>query len=457
MNLFEEATGLDKAGRYDEAEKLYDMLLSQNHDNAGLLATMGVLYLRKQKYGLAISLFHRALLKDPKHSEVLSNLGLAYKNSGQIEKCHEYLALACEGNPTAEVLSNYAGIFTQTGNPGKAQELCERALAKNPDIAIAHWNLSLALLESGQWERAWEEHEWGLKKVANTTSMRVDREIGKVPYWDGTPGKTVAVYGEQGLGDEIMFASMLQDLMKTNTVILECHKRLKHLFELNFPGVPIYGTREDHAISWPFDHEIDYRVSIGSLGKFYRKTKESFPGTPYLKAEPAPRGKKFRVGISWTGGQKASRVQVRTVPLSWWKAILCNDCEFISLQYTDCAEEISATEKQGYSVKQFPEIKSDDYYETAKLVASCDLVISVCTSVIHLAGALGVPCWVMVPDKPAWRYGAKGPIPWYSSVRLYRQNRNDSWIPVVEKIAFDLRDLLEDLEEVDGPALIRAA
>ena len=293
-------------------------------------------------------------------SEIVSMVGLEIKNSGQGEKCHEYLALACEGNPTAEVLSNYAGIFTQTGNPEKAQELCERALAKNPEIAIAHWNLSLALLESGQWERAWDEHEWGLKKSANTSSMRVDRDIGKAPYWDGTPGKTVAVYGEQGIGDEIMFASMLPDLLKTNTVILECHKRLKHLFELNFPVIPIYGTREDSAISWPFDHEIDYRVSIGSLGKFFRRTKESFPGTPYLKAEPATKGKKFRVGISWTGGQKASRVMVRTVPLSWWKAILCNDCEFISLQYTDCAEEISIVEKQGYSIKQFPEIKSDD-------------------------------------------------------------------------------------------------
>ena len=419
------------------------MLLTQNHDNAGLLATMGTLYLQSGRYGLAIHFLHAALRASPTQSEVLSNLGLAYKNSGQGEKCFKYLEQSCKHDPNAEALSNFAGLFTQSGTPDKAIELCSRAIKKNPELVIAHWNLALALMESGQWDRAWDEHEWGLKRVKNTNVMRTDREIGNAPYWDGTPGKTVAVYGEQGIGDEIMFASMLPDLLKTNTVIFESHKRLKHLFERAFPGMPIYGTREDHAISWPFDHQIDYRISIGSLGKFYRRSKESFPGTPYLVAESAPKGDKFRVGISWTGGQKAGRVRTRTVPLSWWKSILNNtECEFISLQYTECEEEIALMEKQGYSIKQFPEVKADDYYETAKLVKSCDLVISICTSVIHLAGALGVPCWVAVPSKPAWRYGVSGRMPWYKSVRLYRQT--DSWIPVVERIGSDLDALLSE-------------
>ena len=103
-------------------------------------------------------------------------------------------------------------------------------------------------------------------------------------------------------------------------------------------------------------------------------------------------------------------------------------------------------EKQGYSIKQFTEVKADDYYETAKLVKSCDLVISICTSVIHLAGALGVPCWIMVPNKPAWRYGVSGRMPWYKSVRLYRQT--DSWIPVVDRIGDDLAQLLDIRKEL---------
>ena len=139
----------------------------------------------------------------------------------------------------------------------------------------------------------------------------------------------------------------------------------------------------------------------------------------------------------------------RSVPLSWWRSILDNrDVEFVSLQYTDCEAELELMEKQGYSIRQYPEIKADDYYETAKIVKSCDLVISICTSVIHLAGSLGVPCWVMVPNKPAWRYGVAGGMKWYRSVPLYRQNKDESWMPVVERVGSDLADLLSIKKEI---------
>jgi len=101
--------------------------------------------------------------------------------------------------------------------------------------------------------------------------------------------------------------------------------------------------------------------------------------------------------------------------------------------------------KDGYDIKTYPEIMAFDYSDTAKIVKSCDLIISVCTSVVHLAGALGVPTWVMVPSKPAWRYGVEGRMVWYKSVRLYRQR--ESWLPVVEVIADDLRNLLEVKDE----------
>ena len=100
----------------------------------------------------------------------------------------------------------------------------------------------------------------------------------------------------------------------------------------------------------------------------------------------------------------------------------------------------------GYDIQQFKEAKADDFYDTARLVKSCDLVISVCTTIVHLCGALGVPCWVMTPRHPAWRYQNKGPMPWYKSIRLYRQpvSNQDSWIAVVERIALDLSYLLAE-------------
>jgi len=441
MDIFDQATELHKAKKLDEAEKLYDQLLTQNHNNVGLLATVGTLYLQQGKIGLAITLLEMSLKygKD-RPSDVLSNLGLAYRNSGQHDKCLEYLEESVHKHPSAQCLANYGGMFIESEEMHKCIDNSVKAIEIEPDLAIAHWNLGLCQLSEGKWDTAWDEYEWGLK------CMRVDRKIGDAPYWDGTHGKTIAVYGEQGLGDEIMFASMLPDLMKTNTVILECHKRLKTLFEKSFPGVPCYGERESENPTWPEHEPFDYRISIGSLGKFYRRSRASFPGSPYLKADPLPSGEKFRVGISWTGGQKLGRVQKRSVPLSWWETILnVPSVEFVSLQYTDSDEELDLMDTLGYSIKRPPEAKAEDYYETAMLVQSCDLVISICTSVVHLAGALGVPCWVMTPEYPAWRYQNEGGMPWYRSVRLYRSpdTKKDAWIPVIQRIGFDLDELLK--------------
>jgi len=444
-DLFKEAAEHHSNGRYAEAEKAYDMLLTQNHENGGLLATMGTMYLQTGKYGLAIHMLEAAKKNKFDGSDVLSNLSLAYKNSGQAEKAKQYIEQACNvPDPCSGALANYSGFFTNVGNPEKCLELCNQAIAKEPNLVVAHWNKSLALLELGRWEEAWDEHEWGLKGHKGISPMRVDRTIGDIPMWDGTPGKTVLAIGEQGLGDEIMFASMIHDLMQVGNVVIECHKRLKTLFEKSF-NVPCHGTREDTTIDWIDRHKIDARIHMGSLGKFFRRTKEAFPGTPYLKADPIlPRGDKPRVGISWFGGgAKHGRIKTRTIPLTWWQPILDNDCEFVSVQYKE-KNEIGIVEKLGYEVKLFDWIPDQeaDYLKTAEVVASCDLIITVCTSVVHLAGALGIPCWVMTPNKPAWRYGVNGPMPWYRSVRLYRQAPNQPWTPVIQKVAEDLQKLI---------------
>lgn len=434
--ILRNADAFNLDGNFVEAEKLYDQLLTQNHDSPSLLATMGTMYLRSQRLGLAISLLHRAADLTPQ-SEILCNLAIAYKYSGQYEKAMKYFEKATRVNPTAEAFATYSAMFVNVGTPEKALTEANKALKMDPQHAMAHWNRAMAMLELGDWEHAWDEHEWGFD-----AKMRVRRNIADAPYWDGTEGKTVVVYGEQGLGDEIMFASMLPEMMARNDVILESHPRLKTTFEKSFPGLKVYGTRDKPESDW--QHEIDYSVSIGSLGKWFRRSRGDFPGTPYLKADPLPRERRFRVGISWTGGLKQGRIRTRTIPLAWWGSILSNpECEFVSLQYTDCAAEIESVNREGYEIKQVPEAKADDYYETARLVASCDLVISCCTSVVHLAGALGVPCWVMVPNKPAWRYGVTGGMPWYRSVRLYRQPKGDAdaWKQVVERVGFDLSEL----------------
>ena len=443
MELWDQACQLHLERKFDEAEKIYVQLLEQNHDNAGLMATLGSLYVQIGKAGLGIHFLEAALKAGLRQTDVLTNIGIAYKHAGQMKKARMYFDESVKEEPSAQSLTNYSGLLIESGQNEKCIELCEQAIKEDPTLPIAHWNLALSLLSEGVWDRAWNEHEWGLK----ANGIREDRLVLRKPIWDGTKGKTVLVYGEQGLGDEIMFTSMLPDLLKTNTVVYECHQRLETLFKKSFPHVTFYGTRESRSVSWADNHKIDYRIPIGSLGQFFRRTRESFPGTPYLKAEPLPKGEKFRVGISWVGGgAKIGRVQKRSVPLSWWKPILdAPNVEFVSLQYTESQEDIDLVGALGYDIKVMDEyVKAHDYYETARLVASCDLVISVCTSVVHLAGALGVPCWVMTPRWPAWRYQNHGPMPWYRSVRLYRSPTPEveGWIPIIARIGADLEELV---------------
>lgn len=269
--LWNKAVSLHEANKFQEAEPLYVRLLEQNHKNSGLMATLGSLYLQLNRPGLAIHFMEMAAEK-LHEADLYTNLGLAYKNAHQIEKARHWFEKSISENPTPESLTNYSGLYIECGEDEKCMRLCREAIAKKYDLPVAHWNLAIALLANGQWEEAWDEYEWGLKGH----EIRARRYIGEYPWWDGSPGKTVLIYGEQGLGDEIMFASMLREASKNNTIILECHQRLETLFKKAFPQITVYGTREEmRRPEWVSNHKIDAILSIGSLGKFYRRDRKS--------------------------------------------------------------------------------------------------------------------------------------------------------------------------------------
>lgn len=141
------------------------------------------------------------------------------------------------------------------------------------------------------------------------------------------------------------------------------------------------------------------------------------------------------------------RVQKRSVPLTWWKPILDAgaEVEFVSLQYGIGKEDdLDVMDALGYDIQRPSEADAQDYNETARLVKSCDLVITICTSIVHLAGALGVPCWCATPKYPAWRYQNAGAMPWYRSVRLYRSPlaEQEGWKPVIERMRYDFEGLI---------------
>jgi ADP-heptose:LPS heptosyltransferase len=245
-----------------------------------------------------------------------------------------------------------------------------------------------------------------------------------------------------------MFASMVGDLRRVAaSVTLVCDSRLVSLFAASLPGV----TVADPLHAQVSAGAIDKVVAMGSLGHAFRPTLDSFPRTPYLApraearadwaARLGPRTQPLRIGLTWRGGTPATRSNFRSLSLARLQPLLqIPGCEYISLQHGDVEAEIAASPAP---VRNFPADDLRDFESLAALTAELDLVISVQTSLVHLCGAIGQTCLTFIPHNPEWRYGAAGStMPWYDSVRLYRQAETGDWDPVIEQIELAVRERL---------------
>lgn len=217
----------------------------------------------------------------------------------------------------------------------------------------------------------------------------------------------------------------------------------------SFPGIPIYGTKQQNGmVEWYKNHKVDAKVSIGSLAKFYRQNESDFPKVPYLKADDdlvekyreKMQGKRPKIGISWYGGAKRTNTSYRFNPLHNWLSVLKMDADFYSLQYNaEAGEKVAKfNADNGTSIIHWQDT-IDDYDETAAMLMNLDLVISCPQSVVHLAGALGVPCWRLTAHQSLWTHGVHGKdSPWYGSVKNYWQGSDLDWKPVMKQVRKDL-------------------
>jgi len=244
-------------------------------------------------------------------------------------------------------------------------------------------------------------------------------------------------------------------MKQADSCIIDCCVKLETLFQRSFPMARIMTSDQDEPCDWINDVDVDYQISVADLPLYYRTGWELFPRQPYLiasedktqywKQKLDALGGTLNVGISWVGGVQQTRRHWRSFALQTLLPILSQqDINFISLQYTDCVDEIENFESNnGIKVHHWQQA-IDDYDETAALVNALDLVISVQTAIIHLAGALGKPAWVMVRNNPEWRYGSKGEdMPWYGTIKLFRQQQFGEWVDVVERVSEALKQLMK--------------
>jgi tetratricopeptide (TPR) repeat protein len=402
----------------------------------------------------ALAVASKAAERNPASYDAQLSHGLAH------QKLHDPVrALSCYDTALsmraddAELHDNRGTAFLELGRLPEAIASYDRALALRPDFALAAFHRALTHLLLGDYWRGWDSYE--LRQL----NKDYPKHPETYPRWRGSPlaGSTLVIYREQGLGDEIMFASCLPQIMEmAKHCVVECEPRLLGIFRRSFPAATVYASTPDGSLP-PEIAELkpDFAIPAGSVPRFIRRELGEFPRHQgYLKADPervarwrerlAQPGPGLKVGISWTGGVRKTRRALRSIALEQWLPILATPgVRFVSLQYTaDAGAAVTALHQQhGIRIEHWAEA-IDDYEETAAITCALDLVISVCTAVIHLGGALGRPVWVMAPYSPEWRYGFSGDtMPWYPSVRIFRQPAFGVWDPVTTSVAAELRRL----------------
>lgn len=451
------ADELTKRGELDDAWAKVEPHLTENPDDALALGVASVILKKAKKLPVAYHMARRAAELAPEKFAAWHNLARIADELwlvSESERCHrKAIKCALNAKQKARALASLGALFINCGEFAKALPLCQQAVMADPELVIARANVGFCQLAAKNWAEGWENYAYSLG-----TDVRKRVQYKSEPQWDGTPDLRIAVYGEQGLGDEISFASMFPDaIAQCEKVVIDCDKRLVELFKRSFPKARVYGTRTEKHLAWETeDKDIHASAAMGSLGAFYRQSAESFPGTPYLVADPdrvemwralwAVKCKPYRkpvIGIAWSGGMRHTGSKYRRWSLEellpLFRAI---DAHWVCLEYKDASAEIAAFKARHPEVDlvQYPfGTLTKDYDDTAALVASLDKVIAMQTAVVHLAGALGKDCLVFVAKTSQWRYGETGDsVPWYRSVKVFRQKKLGDWAPTIEEAAAQL-------------------
>jgi tetratricopeptide (TPR) repeat protein len=434
---------LAESGSPEEALKICNDRLTENPDDSLAMFIAAYSLSKASKWGMAYNLLLRAAQLSPNRHEIHNNLGNCCINMLRDVEAEKHIKRALALSPQSRPgLNNMALLKVYDCKPEEALHFALQSLKQDPDQWDVSETYGYAQMMLGNWEEGWK----GYEKMVGFSKARPWKPFNNEPRWDGTKGVKVHIRGEQGIGDEISFASILPDAKKDIDIMFECDHKLVGLFKRSFPEIEIHGTRFEGSRDWSKDSGAHYFSLLGSLARYYRNKKEDFPGTPYLVADDERRlqwrvlldrlpGKK--IGIAWTGGLKNTFKDRRSISLETMLPLLkIPGITWVSLQYKDCSDEIEEFEKNhGIKIHHWKRgSESRDYDDVAALVMELDSVVSVTTAVIHLCGALGKECHIMVPSRPRWFYGLKGERSlWYNSVTLHRQKGKD-WNSVMASV-----------------------
>jgi Tfp pilus assembly protein PilF len=449
---------LKEQGKLDESVEAYQQAIEHQPQFSGAHNNLGVALQEQGRLEESIEVYQKAIEIQPDHADAYYNVGNALRKQGRLEESIEVYQKAIEIQPDhADAYNNLGNVLKEQGKLDESIDTYQQAIEIQPDHADAHKNLGIILLLKGNLSQGWKEYGWRWKC---DDIISKNRDFPQ-PSWDGTNlnGKSILVWAEQGIGDEIMFTSILPTLSQmTEKTIIECNLRLVPLFQRSFPQIQFF-SRQNLPHPHLLDENIDYQIPMGGLGRWLRTDEDSFERSKqsYLtactnrsarirKRYQKLAGGRILVGISWKStGINQKRALLKSTVLEDWKSILSQqDCYFINLQYGDVKEELTQLQQQTdliiYQDEKIDSLRNLDDF--AAQVSALDLVISTSNTTVHVAGALGKPVWTLLSYVPDWRWMLeREDTPWYPSMRLFRQSETGDWPGIFAQVNSALEQL----------------
>jgi len=468
---------LEKQGLLAEAIDIYRRSIHLNSNQVGILVNLGNAWQKQGQLAEAIDAYLYAITLQPDNAQLHNDLASALQKHGSLDGAiHHYrLAIRLESGYT-EAYNNLGLALQRKGLQEEAIAVFQRAIEYRPEIAVTYYNLSGALLIQGRATEAVETYRRGIKNNPNNAILRYYCGIARlltgdfksgwaeheerlkldafqrkdtIPHWDGSSlkGRTILLYAEQGIGDAIQFARFIPNIVELEAeVVIECHTELKPLLKQHQTAFGVNAIIDSES---PADENIrskcDFSLPLMSLAYILRVYDEVLLATRvlYLRAVGTrsiqiPDTQNLRVGIVWAGNSNHVNDQFRSIRLESLSVLFkLPDCDFYSLQVGQPAEELAQIQSKIEIVDLGQHLRH--FADTVAIIDQLDLVISVDTSVAHLAGAMGKQIWTLVPAKPDWRWQLKRTdSPWYPTMQLFRQIKLGQWSDVITKVKSEL-------------------
>lgn len=424
--------------QFKDAEQHFIKAIELNPKYAEAYANLGALYAKFKEYDKAIKLYQECIKIKPTYAGAYTNLGNALNKTKRHEEAVYFhkTAIALD-NKSANHFSNCASAYKNLGRFDKAKSMYEKAISLEPNHVNAHFDLATVLLQTGEYTRGWAEYEWRFKKEEMLGHILKYKEIFEAPKYEGQTltKERVLVHAEQGFGDTLMVARYLFELKRRGaTVVLYLREGLKELFETINCVDEIYTRNEDLP---NFDSQIAF-MSLAYI--FDKELKNIVQDYPYFNIKESSRlkSKKKKIGIVWGASNTGESYTNKVFDLRHFKAMTkSKELQLYSLQLGDDAAKL-AEHGMKDDIIDLSE-KLVNFYETAKIINSLDLVITSDTSVAHLAGAMGKKVWILLQKIPDWRWGVhEQRSHWYPSARLFWQHSLGDFNSVFKQVYREL-------------------